>query len=1405
VSRRQVHRLLEAGVLIFTTLTSVPLFGDTPFFREDKSPLDQATGARSQIVAAVERVLADSEDLASGSKEQRPGIKLLFADVIGDSTKTSLLITLDFNAEILRHGSGAERELLLHRILTAIGDLTDVSNSPFEGSPPRFIEYRILVDGILLDRYSDEDERLPKQGLVDLEERRGIREGASILGKRIAISPGHGWYRNENQGWILQRPWLLGIVEDFVNSDIAQYLMKDLVSSGVEVRPTRELDKGAGNGVSGKPRWQEAAKYYVKSLGAPSSVWNIGRVELDRDIDSRPLYANWINADSLVSVHNNAGSGSSTGTETLYDTTNGYSVESKRLATAIHDSVVLAIRREYNAEWVDRHIIASNGAYGENRIATRPSVIVETAFMTKNSPDNAALHTESFKQLVARAIRVGIEQYYGPPGSGTVSVGATLDGKPWSGPVSYSVSGGSGFTGPSPGAFPNLPAGLGYTVRYLSGGPGTLIGVVPASSQLLRDNATISWTLQFATACRGEGQTLDVACPPSLSTALRATPASGMAPLTGVTLSASVSGSVQGTINYTFYCNRSDAGVDIRPGFDAKFDGSSENPKTVNGLCNYQSPGPYTAKVIAERGASVAENRFQIAVSSTSDGNCRLLVLARNDSSGGTVPFGSPPNSLGCPSGQYKAGERLQISATPSLGWGVGGWSGTENDASIATTNSVVMPDARLRVTVNYVHGGTGGSPTIAGESADGVSTNAATLHAYVNPNGLGTSANFEYGTGVPTAFVSTTERSVGQSSQAQVFAETVGGLACGSTYTYRAVARNSAGNAAGPYQTFTTLPCGSSLAVTTTSLPDGVTGQLYFAQLTASGGTGSGYTWSLEDGALPVGLNLSAQAGVISGTPPYSNTLATFTIGVRDSGGHFAYRALSMRVRQGLGIDSNRGSNFVFSLGAPYSSANSITYHALGGQAPFSWGATGLPPGLQIDPNTGLLYGTPTLPGDFSAVITVLDPFGDTASLNTVLRVVAGTLIITDSTGHTPPNPAAGTLGVSYTTVFAAQGGSDSGYAWSVQGSLPPGLTSQNGPGCPTYCALFVVGTPTQTGTFSFTVVVRDSLGNSASQGTAIVINSGQPPTINTTKFPQSIIGSPYSTSLSASNGTPPYQWSFLDNSPDPGIQISAAGVLSGTPTHPNDCPTGATDGPALWVGASYPSTYFTVKVTDSLGQSSTRQLCLVSYYPKPVITEYSPAGVVADGQGHTITIAGQNFRSGAVLVNNPGGGHVSVSYVNANALSLALVGGNNGDVCPFRTSPDGLQYFENSYSYAVLQPYSALSNNLGGFAVYDPPPAVTSAVPYFSNSTNPCYPHAGCQLVIQGSGLNINSMFQVLETGDTPGRLAIPLTAPPWNTETVGLFFPTAPGTYTLRMTNGHQPNGQPASVDFHFTVQP
>ncbi len=82
-------------------------------------------------------------------------------------------------------------------------------------------------------------------------------------------------------------------------------------------------------------------------------------------------------------------------------------------------------------------------------------------------------------------------------------------------------------------------------------------------------------------------------------------------------------------------------------------------------------------------------------------------------------------------------------------------------------------------------------------------------------------------------------------------------------------------------------------LAITTSSLVGGVVTVSYTATLTATGGTGSGYTWSASGSTLPAGLTL-ATSGLLSGTPTTAGSFS-FSTEVTDSSGASATASLSL------------------------------------------------------------------------------------------------------------------------------------------------------------------------------------------------------------------------------------------------------------------------------------------------------------------------------------------------------------------------------------------------------------------------------------------------------------------------------------------------------------------------------
>ena len=86
----------------------------------------------------------------------------------------------------------------------------------------------------------------------------------------------------------------------------------------------------------------------------------------------------------------------------------------------------------------------------------------------------------------------------------------------------------------------------------------------------------------------------------------------------------------------------------------------------------------------------------------------------------------------------------------------------------------------------------------------------------------------------------------------------------------------------------------GTSLAISTSELPIGNVQQAYAAVLSATGNTGA-VKWAVVSGALPTGVALASESGVISGTP---TAPGVYTVGIKaaDAGGSVS-RTLKIHV----------------------------------------------------------------------------------------------------------------------------------------------------------------------------------------------------------------------------------------------------------------------------------------------------------------------------------------------------------------------------------------------------------------------------------------------------------------------------------------------------------------------------
>ncbi len=272
-----------------------------------------------------------------------------------------------------------------------------------------------------------------------------------------------------------------------------------------------------------------------------------------------------------------------------------------------------------------------------------------------------------------------------------------------------------------------------------------------------------------------------------------------------------------------------------------------------------------------------------------------------------------------------------------------------------------------------------------------------------------------------------------------------------------------------------------------------GVQGAPYSFAVSAVGGRVP-LSWALTSGSLPPGLTLNATNGLITGIPTASgtypitvrvtesaplNTVAVFQPATADY-------TCSIVIAPALSITT--ACPGPIPLNAPYS----LTIGTTGGQGPrtFTLVSGTLPPGLTLNPSTGVISGTPTATGSYPIAITAAD---SSTSGNRVLPTFTCTIVVSiASLTITAPCPAtAGMQGTSYSFPITATGGQGQ-LTWTLtSGTLPPGLTLNTSTGV-------ISGTPAKSGAYPITVRVNDSANGSATYTCSIGIS----PPVNTSEL---------------------------------------------------------------------------------------------------------------------------------------------------------------------------------------------------------------------------------------------------------------------------------------------------------------
>ena len=390
------------------------------------------------------------------------------------------------------------------------------------------------------------------------------------------------------------------------------------------------------------------------------------------------------------------------------------------------------------------------------------------------------------------------------------------------------------------------------------------------------------------------------------------------------------------------------------------------------------------------------------------------------------------------------------------------------------------------------------------------------------------------------------------------------------------------------------------ALVISADTLPYAIIGAPYSFTLSASGGVPGYGNWRVASGSLPPGLRLEPGPGTIDGTPTSSaNSPYNFTVTVQDSGGNTS-QAQSFTITSAPPLSVTAATL----PGAEVASAYTAQLAASGGAPPYgNWtvSAGSLGPNLSLDPDTGIISGTPTntAGSPFTFSVTVQDNFATISAPRSFSVSVAPQVVITAAA------LPGGEVNAFYSVALAASGGVTPYGNWTVSvGTLPAGLTLNASTG-------LISGTPTNaTGSpFNFSVTLRDALGAAAAAQT-FSISIAPAVAVSATSLTAGVVGAAYSATLVATGGISPYSnWTVSAGSLPAGLSLnSATGAISGTPTSAAGSPFS-----------------FSVTVKDSPGNASAGQAFSLVISPAVTITPATlPTGEVSASYSTSLAATG-------------------------------------------------------------------------------------------------------------------------------------------------------------------------------------
>ncbi len=533
------------------------------------------------------------------------------------------------------------------------------------------------------------------------------------------------------------------------------------------------------------------------------------------------------------------------------------------------------------------------------------------------------------------------------------------------------------------------------------------------------------------------------------------------------------------------------------------------------------------------------------------------------------------------------------------------------------------------------------------------------------------------------------------------------------------------------------TVTINPTVTITTTNSATWTAGLSFAQAIFASGGTG-GKTFTTTASSLPPGITLSL-GGALSGTPTSAGSYS-FTITATDTVGAQGSQNYTFVVNPAVILSTTSLANWT--INTPNYSA---TVMASGGTGSLTFAAGNtLPAGLSLS-STGVLSGTPTTPGTFNVMVVANDSLGASSSQTYPLTIAAAVSV---APGSLPQD----TINVAYNQTITASGGTGTLElaVSNIIGAIPGLTVPASGSG-----SLAITGTPTATGTETFTVTATDSIGAMSSQSYSITVNPAV--SITTTSLPNSTANlSGYAQTISATGGTGSLTFSAPSASLPPGLTLSGAGVLSGTPT----------------AAGTFP---FTVTATDSVGATSSQGYTMV-ISPAVAITTSTLPTWTANFAGYNQTI-------------NATGGMGSLTFGSTGTLPTGLSLSMDGILSGTPTAAGG-------FSFTVTATDSLGATGSQNFTV-----TINPAVILNPGVLPPGLVNAAYNQTISASGGTGNVTLAVSNvSGAIPG-----LTVPSGGTGSLAVTgTPTASGTEQFTVT-ASDTLGAGTAVTYTITVNP